>query len=166
MYSLTSILSKVTDKNIQRELLCDTIVFPRSKTLIDDNLIFNYHCNGTIDYEQLNIQLNKHAQLLSRGALQDLWIVIKTLQEVHNVLQLNKFDCIQIHSCGLDLMRITNDANSCGRSVYIDINEYSKKCYQYYHPDRSNIKTAIISGVIVALFTSIIPFMLNYKRKS
>jgi hypothetical protein len=50
----------------------------------------------------------------------------------------DKFDCIQIYRGGLDILRIEMTKNKCGRSAYIEINDYRRRLAQFFADKSKN----------------------------
>ena len=53
------------------------------------------------------------------------------------------------------MVRVIYPLNKVTRSIYIEMNDFTCRCKQYLHPDQSNVQTAVVTGIVVALVTTI-----------
>ena len=75
------------------------------------------------------------------------------MDELREELMLYRFDKIQIYRGGLDILCLTLQGNTSGRSVYLEINDYRRRIIAVLSPTKRDWVPIVISiaGVLVTL---------------
>jgi len=108
----------------RRDILCSSFIFPRTESLLDEPAI-NLEVE-TLDFAQILKSIDNDPEAIALCVYKDLRLILGDIQEVAEELCLDKFDSIQFYRNGLNVLRIQLKGNNCGRSVYLEINDYRR----------------------------------------
>lgn len=164
MESLSNLLTKVPAR-LRKDVLASCVVFPRTKSLSEDRPAATREVEGSWNYDELETWIRSHTEFISLIVRDDLLLTFRVLREIHEELQLEKFDCVQIYRGGLDVLHIVNRGRETGRSAYVEINDYRRRLHMLLHPDRNDLWVAIISAVIAATGALAFNLILSRMRK-
>lgn len=151
MEPLSALIQKVPVK-IRKDILASCVVFPKTASLSGDNPLVTHvmEPTGLDNYEHLKKFVREHPEFISLSLRDDLLLTLQVLKEIHEELQLDKFDGIQIYRGGLDVLLIVNKGRQSGRTAYVEINDYRRRLHQLLNPEFSPWFIAIISAGAVA----------------
>lgn len=154
-FSLSRMFGQATEA-IRKDALISTIVFPKTSSLENDEPQEHLEVD-TLDYDYLEKYVEKCPELIALNAVSDITLVLQVLKEIHDIMHIDQFDCVQIYRGGVDLIRIRLKNNTTKRSVYVEINEYRRRLQHLLYPEKNdNILVSIVVGALAALLVTII----------
>lgn len=154
------ILIKKASNQTRKDILRDVIVFPKTEALEENKPVSIFFYDEKPNWESILVNVNYDEELVAINAVNDINILLGILKEIQDDLHLQQFDSIQIYRGGVNIVRVINRNKNIGRSVYIEINEYRKRLYNYMFPkNKSNnyygiIATSFISALISAFIVN------------
>jgi hypothetical protein len=86
------------------------------------------------DVDRITTQVPQHPECIALSVREDLELVLRVMSNITDEIHFLKFDKIQIYRGGLDILSITFKGNNCGRSVYLEINDYRRRLHQLLRP--------------------------------
>ena len=98
-------------------------------------------------------------------AQRDVTLVLETMQEVHEALNLQHFKCIEIRLSGLVLLQIWHPDVTIDQSACVDIRDYRRRLQQH-------VSTSAYSGVwidfvfVAIMFALVIVIMCHLFKLS
>jgi len=134
-------LVRSSDKHLVNNVLCSTIVFPRTTSAESPlDITGGSRCAKSmvcVTQDSLDLQAvletvrnDPHIAALGLCHREDVDLVLRLLIDVQEELILNKFDGVAIGCSGIDLVCIELTNNRCGRSAYVDDNDYRRRLQQ------------------------------------
>lgn len=168
-FSFLSPLASLKDaaEEVQYHVLRSSFVFPRTESLKGDKPSWSvsFPAVSPETYVELMHQAKSHPEMISLCAEEDVIGALEILGLVHEKLYLFQFDTIQIYRGGVDLLRIVNESRNCGRSVYLELNEFRRRLAELAVPSlqrRSNLFWMFVFAVLNLLIFTLIPFLMKY----
>lgn len=163
MNSLNELISKTTNQT-RLDLLESCIAFPKTASLNGNIPLKTYEYNEVkVDYDQIVAFVEKdHQDLSSIPFKEDVVLILKLLQDVHDHSNLSVFDSIQIYHGGINILRIVNKDKGCGGlSICIDIIDYRRRLQKYFYPDYSYTSLAMV-GIFVGVMVVGLKYIVSY----
>lgn len=165
--SLSYVVNQMKNDTMKRGILCSSIVFPRTESLIQDNPLVVLETNGAenqiIVPEQILAKITA-STFSTVGIAEDVRLVVNLLSGLQSELQFQAFDMVDITRSGLVLVRLMNSSNPMsGRSVLVDMTEFHRRSLQWMYPDPAPVKVACITGIIISVVTIVAQYWLSRK---
>lgn len=150
LQTLRALLVKFS-KDIQRDVLAASVVFPKTDSLRDDTPIAVIQ-QSSLDFDAAIDFVKQHPELIALSAREDLVQVLGILQQVQEEMSLDQFDGVQIYRGGLDLLLIENTSRAVGRSAFIEVNDYRRRLQRVamQQLDYSNIVSLLSVAMVCA----------------
>ena len=105
------------------------------------------------DYAAFRYRVNALEEINALGAQTDLTLVLETMEELHETLNLQQFKCIEISRSGLTLMQIWHPEVNESQSACVDIHDYRRRLQDRVPPPMPF--TIWIDYVFVVIMTTI-----------
>jgi hypothetical protein len=136
--------------SVRRDVLCSSFIFPHTYSLSDDEPAISIDVD-TLDFDHILQQIKNEPEAIALCVCDDLSLILGVVKEVAEELCLDKFDSIQFYRGGLNVLRIRLNENKCGRSAYLEINNYRRRLMAVLQPHDRDWSFALLQIAFTAL---------------